>query len=100
MNVAGSYDGPNRTVKLDQPLELSTPQLTVTQTDKSGTRTLLKDEKLHVSLAGTVSVPKDAMVYFGKPGKVPYRQTATSKKETAHARYTPAIPEAGSLRGI
>ena len=48
-------------MKLDQPLEVSTPQLTVTQTDKSGTRTLLKDEKFHVSLAGTVSVPQDAM---------------------------------------
>ena len=30
-----------------------------------------------------------------KPGHVPYRQAATSKKETAHARYTPKIPEAG-----
>ena len=34
-------------------------------------------------------------MYFGKPGHVPYRQAATSKKETAHARYTPKIPEAG-----
>lgn len=34
-------------------------------------------------------------VYFGSAGKAPYRQAATSKKETAHARFTPNFPEAG-----
>lgn len=48
-----------------------------------------------VTFEGDWSDPKDAPVYFGKPGHVPYRQAATSKKETAHARYTPKIPEAG-----
>ncbi len=37
----------------------------------------------------------DGDIYFGTAGHVPYRQTATSKTETAHARYTPKIPEAG-----
>src|SRR4051794_37856643 len=48
-----------------------------------------------VKFEGDWSDAKDAKVYFGKPGHVPYRQTATSKTETAHARYTPKIPEAG-----
>ncbi len=34
-------------------------------------------------------------IYFGKAGSVPYRQAHTSKDETAYARYTPKIPEAG-----
>ena len=34
-------------------------------------------------------------IYFGKMGSVPLKQAATSKTETAHARYTPKIPEAG-----
>jgi hypothetical protein len=48
-----------------------------------------------VTFEGDWSKPKDAPVYFGKAGHVPYKQTATSQKETAHARYTPKIPEAG-----
>jgi hypothetical protein len=48
-----------------------------------------------VSFEGDWSIPKDASVYFGKAGKVPYRQAATSKQETAHARYTPKMPAAG-----
>jgi hypothetical protein len=34
-------------------------------------------------------------IYFGKSGAVPYKQARTSNKETAYARYTPEIPEAG-----
>jgi hypothetical protein len=34
-------------------------------------------------------------IYFGKAGSVPYRQAHTSKTETAYARYTPKLPEAG-----
>ncbi|HEX4414420.1 MAG TPA: fibronectin type III domain-containing protein [Lacipirellulaceae bacterium] len=34
-------------------------------------------------------------IYFGKAGSVPYRQAHTSKDETAYARYTPKIPDAG-----
>lgn len=37
----------------------------------------------------------DGPVYFGKAGSVPYKQARTSKTETATARFTPAIPEAG-----
>src|SRR5689334_22907053 len=48
-----------------------------------------------VMFEGEWSNPTDAPVYFGKAGSVPYRQAATSKTETAHARYTPNIPEAG-----
>src|SRR3954464_6633781 len=48
-----------------------------------------------MSFEGDWSTPKDAPVYFGTSGHVPYRQAATSKKETAHARYTPKIPQAG-----
>src|SRR5436190_11198696 len=48
-----------------------------------------------VTFEGDWSKPKDAPVYFGKAGKVPYQQAATSKKETAHARYTPTIQQAG-----
>jgi fibronectin type III domain protein/N-acetylmuramoyl-L-alanine amidase-like protein len=48
-----------------------------------------------VTFEGDWSTPKEAPVYFGKAGHVPYRQAVTSKKETAHARYTPKLPEAG-----
>ncbi len=48
-----------------------------------------------VTFEGDWSTPSDAPVYFGKTGKTPYRQAVTSKKETAHARYTPKILEAG-----
>jgi hypothetical protein len=48
-----------------------------------------------VTFEGDWADAKDATVYFGKAGSVPYRQAATSKKETAHARYTPKIPESG-----
>jgi hypothetical protein len=48
-----------------------------------------------VTFEGEWSTPKDAPVYFGKAGSVPYRVAATSKTETAHARYAPNIPEAG-----
>lgn len=48
-----------------------------------------------VTFEGNWSDAKDAQVYFGKAGSVPYRQAATSKTDTAHARYTPTIPEAG-----
>src|SRR4051812_30382204 len=34
-------------------------------------------------------------IYFGKAGSMPYRQAHTSKSETAYARYSPKIPEAG-----
>lgn len=37
----------------------------------------------------------DGSVYFGKAGSVPYKQARTSKTETATARFTPTIPEAG-----
>lgn len=56
---------------------------------------VLDNDDSGVTFEGDWSTPKDAAVYFGKPGHVPYRQTATSKKETAHARYAPTIPEAG-----
>jgi hypothetical protein len=36
-----------------------------------------------------------AGVYFGSPGDVPYRFASTSPTETAYARYTPNITEAG-----
>jgi hypothetical protein len=48
-----------------------------------------------VTFEGEWSTPKDAPAYFGKAGSVPYRVAATSKTETARARYTPNIPEAG-----
>jgi hypothetical protein len=48
-----------------------------------------------VTFEGDWSDPKDAPVYFGKPGHVAYRQAATSKKETAHARYMPKITQGG-----
>jgi DNA/RNA endonuclease YhcR with UshA esterase domain len=56
---------------------------------------VLDNDDAGVTFEGDWSEPKNAPVYFGKPGHVPYRQAATSKKETAHARYTPKIPEAG-----
>lgn len=34
-------------------------------------------------------------IFFGSPGDVPYRYASFSSTETAHATYTPNIPEAG-----
>src|SRR5439155_12731674 len=51
-NVSGSYDGSTKTVKLDQPLQVSTPQLTVVK----GNQSLLKDEKIGISVNGALSL--------------------------------------------
>jgi hypothetical protein len=48
-----------------------------------------------VTFEGKWSTPQDAPVYFGKAGSVPYRVAATSKTDTARARFMPNIPEAG-----
>ena len=56
---------------------------------------VLDNDDAGVTFEGDWSDSERCAVYFGKPGHVPYRQAATSKKETAHARYTPKIPEAG-----
>ena len=56
---------------------------------------VLDNNDAGVTFEGDWAVPSDAPVYFGEAGKAPYKQAATSKKETARARYTPNIPEAG-----
>ncbi len=56
---------------------------------------VLDNDDPDVTFEGNWTTPTDATVYYGKPGHVPYRQTATSRTETAHARYTPNIPDAG-----
>src|SRR3954470_16460018 len=56
---------------------------------------VLDNDDPAVKFEGDWSDAKDAKIYFGRSGHVPYRQAATSKTETAHARYTPKIPEAG-----
>src|SRR3954467_8813621 len=56
---------------------------------------VLDNDDPAVKYEGEWSEAKDAKVYFGKPGHVPYRQAATSTTETAHARYTPKIPKEG-----
>jgi hypothetical protein len=56
---------------------------------------LLDNTDASVTFVGKWADASHAQVYFGSAGQVPYRQTPTSKKETAHARYTPKIPQAG-----
>jgi hypothetical protein len=48
-----------------------------------------------VKFVGKWKNAKDAKIYYGPAGSVPYRMAATAKKETAYARFTPKIPEAG-----
>jgi hypothetical protein len=56
---------------------------------------VLDNDDAGVTFEGEWSKPTNAPVYFGSEGKVPYRQAVTSKNETAHARYTPNLREAG-----
>ncbi|HEX5470841.1 MAG TPA: fibronectin type III domain-containing protein, partial [Lacipirellulaceae bacterium] len=56
---------------------------------------VLDNDDPGVTFDGNWSDATDAKVYYGKRGRVPYRQAATSRFETAHARYTPNIPVAG-----
>ena len=48
-----SYDGPSKIVTFIEPLELSTPHLTVAQNGA----TVLRDEKIHAFLGGTIATP-------------------------------------------
>ncbi|HVT30072.1 MAG TPA: fibronectin type III domain-containing protein [Lacipirellulaceae bacterium] len=56
---------------------------------------VIDNDDPNVTFTGKWSDATDAKVYFGKPGHVPCRRTATSRVETAHARYTPNIRVAG-----
>ncbi len=56
---------------------------------------VLDNDDPGVTFVGKWTDATGATVYYGTPGHVPYRQTAASRVETAHARYTPKIPEAG-----
>lgn len=55
---------------------------------------VLDNDDLGVTFSGAWS---DSLspIYFGDPGDLPYRFASTSPIETAVARYTPSLPEAG-----
>jgi len=55
---------------------------------------VLDNDDPGVTFAGTWS-NSVATTFYGSPGDIPYRYAATSATETATARYTPTIPEAG-----
>ncbi len=62
-NVSGSIDGKTRTIKLDKPLQVSTPNLTVQKVDANGvTQDLLHDEKITIALLVDASLPPDGTV--------------------------------------
>jgi hypothetical protein len=51
-SVSGSYDGSAKLLKLEKPLEFSTPRLTVMKGDRS----LLNDEKIGISVNGALGL--------------------------------------------
>jgi hypothetical protein len=55
---------------------------------------VMDNDDAGVTFSGQWTDGKES-IYFGKAGAVPYKQARISKKETAYARYTPEIPEAG-----
>lgn len=57
LSAAGSYDAKNQVVKLDKPLEMSTPGLSVQKLDSAGNAVpLVSKEKFTVRLAGSVAM--------------------------------------------